>query len=264
MAKSKVVSSSLQGPIVSASVECFSVFICSLPLLSFASCVLIAVVWHFDKTTRTHCKVPNYLPSISAAIGGYMPEKFIWRVGIALHCLPRILIMPYALHKHYKSTQAGRRYNSTTWWFAPLNLFNSFLHLVENGALITLTYISSTDNFDIHEGSFIVFIACSIVFMLLSCILYRLTATQPMSDKEHTLFTRKLGVMSFNCCSFGLAVYFYFRHNWYCEPLMYTLFALAEYCTIVSNITFHWLCTFIFKGATVSFGYIENYETKMS
>ena len=76
-----------------------------------------------------------------------MPERFIWRVGIALHCLPRILVMPYALHKHFKNTQAGRRYNLATWWFAPLNLLNSLLHLVENGALLTLTYVSSKENF---------------------------------------------------------------------------------------------------------------------
>ena len=76
-----------------------------------------------------------------------MPERIIWRVGIALHCLPRILIMPYVLHKHFRNTLTGRRYNLTTWWFGPLNLLNSLLHLVENGALLTLTYISSKENF---------------------------------------------------------------------------------------------------------------------
>ncbi|KAJ7393050.1 Post-GPI attachment to protein factor 2 [Desmophyllum pertusum] len=149
-----MVSSNFQEPIISISSERFAVFICSLPLLSFASCVSIALVWHFDETTRTHCKVANYLPSISAAIGDHMPEKFIWRVGIALHCLPRILVLPYALQKHYKNTLAGRKYNLTTWWFGSLNLINSLLHLVENGALLTLTYISSTDNYDFHERIF--------------------------------------------------------------------------------------------------------------
>ena len=76
-----------------------------------------------------------------------MPEKFIWRVGIALHCLPRVLIVPYWLHKHFKNTQAGRKYNLKTWWFWVVNLTASVLHLAENGALITLTYISSTDNY---------------------------------------------------------------------------------------------------------------------
>ena len=35
--------------------------------------------------------------------------------------------------------------------------------------------------------------------------------------QEYKLLTKKVSVMSFNCCSFGLAVYFFFRHNWYCE-----------------------------------------------
>ena len=76
-----------------------------------------------------------------------MPEKFIWRVGIALHCLPRILLFPPVILKHYKNPQFGRRYNSTTWWFGPLNLLSCISQVLENGALMTLTYISSTDNF---------------------------------------------------------------------------------------------------------------------
>ena len=76
-----------------------------------------------------------------------MPEKYIWRVGIALHCLPRILVMPYSLHKYFKNTLAGRNYDSTTWWFWLLNLSATVSHLVENGALITLTYVSSTEHF---------------------------------------------------------------------------------------------------------------------
>ena len=76
-----------------------------------------------------------------------MPEKFIWHIGIALHCLPRILLFPATLHKHYRNTQLGQKYNVTTWWFWVLNLVTSISQVVENGALLTLTYISSTDNF---------------------------------------------------------------------------------------------------------------------
>ena len=76
-----------------------------------------------------------------------MPEKFIWRTAIALHCLPCIVLNSASLiHKYYKNTELGRRYNSGTWWFGPLNLLNGILQIVEIGALITLSYISSTDN----------------------------------------------------------------------------------------------------------------------
>ncbi|XP_044175094.1 post-GPI attachment to proteins factor 2-like isoform X2 [Acropora millepora] len=134
-----------QSPIFSISFNLFAMWICSLPLASLLACVAISILWHFDETTRTHCKVANYLPSISASIGGHMPETFIWRVGIALHCLPRVLIVPYSLHKYF-SAAADRKYKLKTWWFSLLNLTASVLHLLENGALIVLTYISSIDN----------------------------------------------------------------------------------------------------------------------
>ena len=35
--------------------------------------------------------------------------------------------------------------------------------------------------------------------------------------KESMVFKRKVCIMLFNYCSFGLAVYCYFRHGWYCE-----------------------------------------------
>lgn len=76
-----------------------------------------------------------------------MPEKFIWSLGIALQCLPRIVLFPLALHKYYRSTQLGQKYHSTTSWFWLLNLVAYILQIVENGALLTLTFISSTDNF---------------------------------------------------------------------------------------------------------------------
>lgn len=45
---------------------------------------------------------------------------------------------------------------------------------------------------------------------------------------------------------------------------VYTLFALAEYCTIVSNVVFHWLCTHIYKGSTIAILYPDDYVPKMS
>lgn len=250
-----------QSPIFCISFNVFAMWICSLPLASLLACVAISILWHFDETTRTRCKVANYLPSISASIGGHMPETFIWRVGIALHCLPRVLIVPYSLHKYF-SAAAERKYKLKTWWFSLLNLTASVLHLLENGALIVLTYISSIDNRDVHEGSFVVFMVCSIAFMLLWSILFKLTASQPMTSKEHFLFRRNLWTMTLNFCSFGVAVYCFFRHNWYCETGVYTLFALFEYFTVVSNIAFHWHCSWLFTGAQLAFGNFEYENSK--
>ena len=53
--------------------------------------------------------------------------------------------------------------------------------------------------------------------------------------QDHTLFRRKRFIMVFNYCSFGLAVYFFFRHNSYCEPggILFNLLTMKMYYAIV-------------------------------
>lgn len=42
-----------------------------------------------------------------------------------------------------------------------------------------------------------------------------------------------------NMFCFVVALYFYYRHNTYCEPGMYTAFAFMEYLIVLSNMGFH-------------------------
>jgi hypothetical protein len=44
------------------------------------------------KATWTHCEVANWLPSLSAAVASYTPEKYIWRFLIGIHGTPRLAI----------------------------------------------------------------------------------------------------------------------------------------------------------------------------
>ena len=87
----------------------------------------------------------NWLPSISSAIGGYTPQRYIWRVCIALHIAPRIVVS-ILYYNYYTSAlkNAGG-------WVKPLAGFAAVLHFLENMSLITLSYVSSTENY----GAFI-------------------------------------------------------------------------------------------------------------
>lgn len=58
-----------QSPIFCISFNLFAMWICSLPLASLLACVAISILWHFDETTRTHCKVSRGFLDLHGDIG---------------------------------------------------------------------------------------------------------------------------------------------------------------------------------------------------
>lgn len=66
--------------------------IAGLPFSALALCVFLSLLLHWDEATRTHCGVANWLPSVSAAVASYAPERYIWRLFIGIHGSPRIAL----------------------------------------------------------------------------------------------------------------------------------------------------------------------------
>ncbi|XP_024910694.1 post-GPI attachment to proteins factor 2-like [Cynoglossus semilaevis] len=214
-----------------------------LPLLGLILCVFISSVFHFEDSTGTHCQVSNYLPSISASIS-LSPECYIWRFCIGLHSAPRLLVT-FTYFKFYKMRFASKYPEG------PLSCLNLAFSLLEVLGLLLLTYVSSSETFFVHKEGFVMFIISSLVYMLITCRLWkaiRKYSLSPEDAKSHHWKVRFL-LLYVSFCAF--AGFFYWKHNMYCESGTYTLFALFEYLIVFSNMAFHLTAVWDFKSREV-------------
>ncbi|XP_058483597.1 post-GPI attachment to proteins factor 2 isoform X1 [Solea solea] len=218
-------------PLIRLPFTSFAVATVLLPLTGLIACLAISLLYHFEDATYTHCKVSNYLPSISAAIS-HVPERYIWRGCIGLHSAPRYLVA-VAYFSFYRFRFAQRLPELLLSGLALL------CSLAENTGLLLLTYVSSTETYSLHKNGFMVFVVSSLLHMLITCWLWQVIRRYSMNPEEVTSYRWKVRLFLFNvgCCL--AAAYFFRRHNKYCEAGVYTLFAVFEYLVVFSNMSFH-------------------------
>ncbi|XP_030836669.1 post-GPI attachment to proteins factor 2 isoform X2 [Strongylocentrotus purpuratus] len=217
-------------------------------VVGFLMSIALALIYSFEATTSTHCRVKNYLPSISAAIAE-PPSSYVWRFVIVLCSGQRLFCVAF----HYGLYASV---NSPNVYYTLLCKACFTCELVENFALIGLTCVSSSENFPVHENMFIVFQVCSMIFMVLMCAVHKLAISSgiPPSKSEQSTLNRLYLHCGTNVSSFFIAIYFYFRHTTHCETGIYTLFAFFEYIVVLTNIAFHYIVTFNFQERELVLG----------
>ncbi|KAL4003427.1 Frag1/DRAM/Sfk1 family protein [Acanthocheilonema viteae] len=216
-----------------------------LPFTALFLCISLALALHLDESTRTHCGVVNYLPSISAAVGSFSPERYIWRFFIALHSAPRI-VEAFAF-KNLLLTSPLRPLSDRIWFELACQIA-CFVNISESLFLLLLTSASSTENHAMHKISFLGFALCSVIYMLIATSLFQYSGRRRTSSLGEKSFQYKVLMCSISTLSLLFAVYFFKRHNAYCEPGIYTLFAISEYVVVLSNVFFHCTLLFDFRG----------------
>lgn len=110
-----------------------------VPLFGFIFCITWSMVFDFSETTNTDCNVYNFLPSVSAAIGRWEPQKFVWKSSVGTQATCRILFLYGYWRKYHEETVRVGRWG--------LKIYALVAYIVENVALVTLSYWDSTDNY---------------------------------------------------------------------------------------------------------------------
>jgi hypothetical protein len=210
----------------------------SLPLLAFLACVFLSIIKDFKLANRTHCRVFNVFPSISSCISEFYPQNTIWRICIAIDSFPRYCIAYVYYKRYYALKLVQLKHQSLYSIFAK---FIMVIHVIELSSLLILTYISSMEIFYVHAVSFITFLIASIFYMLstIGTYYWPRKSTNGLTKKEMHSKSLKLRIFSFYILYCFCSMYFYYRHNRYCEPFVYSLFSLSEYLLILLNIRYH-------------------------
>lgn len=220
------------GCLVKIPFRFFWILVATLPLASFFLCVTWSLMKHFEETTSTHCNVKNYLPSISTAVGNFYPQTYIWRIGIALHCTPRFLVT-FMYYNFFRNNLPP----DSSWQSLLSTIF--YFQNAEILSLMGLSYISSSEDFPTHQKLFVIFLISALASMSLLYLLMKYGLNHMQSRFERKSVRLKFILLVINFFAITLSIYFYLRHNWYCEPGMYTMFALSEYFVVLSNIGYH-------------------------
>ncbi|CAL7949123.1 unnamed protein product [Xylocopa violacea] len=203
----------------------------SLPLVTLLICFVTAYIFQQDDIHETHCRVYNVLPSISA-ITGISPQRYLWRISIALHIGPRLIIANVYHSYYYKILKAIEDVPSRIMGCRLLNLCY-WLSIAEVAALCGVTYISNRENYSVHEKIFIAFMISSLTYMLTQVRLGRLITPNARSlQYKQALFVTSL------VSTVGLIIFF-LKHRLLCHDLAFSWFSLCEYVIASANMGFH-------------------------
>ncbi|XP_004529775.1 post-GPI attachment to proteins factor 2-like [Ceratitis capitata] len=212
-----------------------------LPLVTLFICFVTAYVFQYDDVHETHCRVYNIVPSISA-ITGVSPQRYFWRLSIALHIGPRLPIA--FVYKNFYRSMLSNLQQRQPHLVPKADLMIKLilvLNLIEVSSLGGVTYISNRENYPIHEKIFITFMVCSLCYMLATIKLHEIlfedeSKLLPM-QRESIKWKRILFITSI-LSTVGLLVFFA-KHRFYCHDLAFSWFAFFEYVIAIANMLFH-------------------------
>ena len=187
--------------------------------------LVLAAVLHHENVTSTHCRVANFWPSVSAAIGNNEPERFVWKLTVGLHNTLVLLDSGMAYDRLAQSPLVPV-------FLARLMAVCKALSCV---GLFVLTFVSSTENFLVHELGFIAWLVFGSTGLLLFAGLWR-RSVRLVSPREHYTWAWLRACVAAYVLGLAGAMLAYHVHNTYCLPYVYSFFGISEAVVIYAYV----------------------------
>ncbi|XP_059484321.1 post-GPI attachment to proteins factor 2-like [Neocloeon triangulifer] len=207
----------------------------SLPIFGLFVCFVTAYIFQQDQIHETHCKVYNVIPSISA-ITGISPQRYLWRICVALHIGPRIVIA-LVYNTYYLSRLPNipvehqakyKRLLSICYW----------LNVIEIASLLGVTYVSNRENYPLHEKMFICFMICSLSHMLVVLRTFNILKPQLTENEKQSYDLKRFLFAASLVSTLGLLIFFV-KHRFMCHVMAFSWFSFCEYIIACANMAFH-------------------------
>lgn len=208
----------------------------SLPLATLLFCFATSMLFQYTAVNTTVCKVYNFCPSVSA-ITGISPQRYVWRMGVALHTGPRLLLA--SLYPRYHARRAAFVPTARRPLFLLLTRACYGLHLTEALSLVGVTYISNRENYAVHEKIFIIFMVSSLLYMVGTCVTVNMYDNKTETTMEKKSKQLKTSLLALTLIASGGMLYFFYKHRIHCVELAFSWFSICEYVICFCNMAFH-------------------------
>lgn len=200
----------------------FNLLMSCCPVFGALICIFISIFIYPNETLSTHCGVDNFWPSISSAVGNMSPQTYIWRFAVAIHNTSTITDS-FALY-HYLKVHLNNRMDL-------LCRFCAFWRGCSAFFLFLLTFVSSRENFAVHQTGFVLWVAFGSLALISFLFLW------DMGEKKSS-FGRKW-LWTFTLSYFFLLIlsmFLYYIHNAFCWPYVYSFFGICEFLLMLSYV----------------------------
>jgi len=249
----------------------------SMPLIGLVACFIVSMIFQFEHIQETACKVYNVIPSISA-VTGISPGRYLWRVVIAFHIGPRILIaavyynflmsfVPLVASAASKASKASatvsQASNSTSSaaskattattagastatgpsseaeWLTKLLKCCYYLQLSEVLGLCVISFVHNREHYPTHEKGFLLYLTSSHFSFLIILRVYHMIWPY-LNEEQRWSYYKKLFIFVFSLLCMTSMGYFYYRHIKHCDSFAFSIFAFAEYFVAAANMGYYW------------------------